>query len=298
MTDITDPADIIGVELVDEAVIDVLVSEGAAAPVEIPRYYLLLPTVTPAGTWQVGGVDTGIKAVGVDGQSADPAEVARIAAAAAAAGEAAAAAEKSAAQSGALAGKAAEAAAASGRAAAEAAARIERADTAAGKAAAAAAAAEAAAAAAEAAAAAAEAAAAQTAAESAEAAAAAQSAAVISGQTAAEAEKAAQSAEKAAALAAAISEQTALMPKFKEYQMAYVDRAAFSGTIANSAMVGIKFPRAFSRRPDYFMALLNVNDTIVRIAGVNNVTAAGFEVGLNYASSMRGVWYAAGVTED
>lgn len=284
MTDITDPADIIGVELVDEAVIDVLVSEGAAAPVEIPRYYLLLPTVTPAGTWQVGGVDTGIKAVGVDGQSADPAEVARIAAAAAAAGEAAAAAEKSAAQSGALAGKAAEAAAASGRAAAEAAARIERADTAAGKAAAAAAAAEAAAA--------------QTAAESAEAAAAAQSAAVISGQTAAEAEKAAQSAEKAAALAAAISEQTALMPKFKEYQMAYVDRGAFSGVLANSGMMGVKFAKPFSRKPDYFMALVDVTDTIVRIASVNNVTAEGFQVGLNYASSMNGVWYAAGVTGD
>lgn len=193
MTDITDPADIIGVELVDEAVIDVLVSEGAAAPVEIPRYYLLLPTVTPAGTWQVGGVDTGIKAVGVDGQSADPAEVARIAA---------------------------------------------------------------------------------------------------------EAEKAAQSAEKAAALAAAISEQTALMPKFKEYQMAYVDRGAFSGVLANSGMMGVKFAKPFSRKPDYFMALVDVTDTIVRIASVNNVTAEGFQVGLNYATSMRGVWYAAGVTGD
>ncbi len=82
-------------------------------------------------------------------------------------------------------------------------------------------------------------------------------------------------------------------PVYSEYQEGYIPRTDFIGTIANSALVTVKFPQPFSRRPDGFTATLDVVDSSVRVHYINNVTAEGFQVGTNYGGSLQGVWYRA-----
>ena len=54
----------------------------------------------------------------------------------------------------------------------------------------------------------------------------------------------------------------------------------------------VNFPRAFTEKPLAFV-MIDVVDSVVRFQFVHNVTATGFNVGLNYASSMRGVHFMA-----
>ena len=52
------------------------------------------------------------------------------------------------------------------------------------------------------------------------------------------------------------------------------------------------FPQPFSERPLCFV-LIDVDDTAARYQSVNNVTATGFQLTINYAASIRGVNYLA-----
>ena len=91
---------------------------------------------------------------------------------------------------------------------------------------------------------------------------------------------------------AALETQVAGMPKYKEYQAGYIPRADFVGTLGNNVLVTASFPQPFSERPLCF-AMIDVNDTAARYQSVNNVTATGFQLTINYASSIRGVNYLA-----
>ena len=91
---------------------------------------------------------------------------------------------------------------------------------------------------------------------------------------------------------AALETQVVGMPKYKEYQAGYIPRADFVGTLGNNVLVTASFPQPFSERPLCF-AMIDVDDTAARYQSVNNVTATGFQLTINYASSIRGVNYLA-----
>lgn len=82
---------------------------------------------------------------------------------------------------------------------------------------------------------------------------------------------------------------------YAEYQEGYISREQFEGAPANNTFSFVRFPKAFSRKPDIFRATLDIQDTAVRVQYINNVTADGFSVATNYAASLRGVWYQAAV---
>lgn len=91
---------------------------------------------------------------------------------------------------------------------------------------------------------------------------------------------------------AALEAQTATMPKFKAWQAGYIPRAYFVGAGGNNVLVTASFPQPFSERPLCFV-LIDVDDTVARYQSVNNVTATGFQLTINYAASIRGVNYLA-----
>lgn len=91
---------------------------------------------------------------------------------------------------------------------------------------------------------------------------------------------------------AALETQVAGMPKYKEYKAGYIPRADLVGTLGNNVLVTASFPQPFSERPLCF-AMIDVDDTAARYQSVNNVTATGFQLTINYAPSIRGVNYLA-----
>lgn len=91
---------------------------------------------------------------------------------------------------------------------------------------------------------------------------------------------------------AALETQVAGMPKYKEYQAGYIPRADFVGTLGNNVLITVNFPQPFAEKPLCFV-LIDVKDAAARYQSVNNVTETGFQVALNYVSSMLGVHFMA-----
>ena len=79
--------------------------------------------------------------------------------------------------------------------------------------------------------------------------------------------------------------------KYSEYEERYV---AFSAAElpSNNALKHITFARTFSTIP-FVQITLDIQDTVPRIAYYSNVTKTGFQIGSNYGSAVKGVWYKA-----
>ena len=79
--------------------------------------------------------------------------------------------------------------------------------------------------------------------------------------------------------------------KYSEYEERYV---AFSPSElpANNALKHITFTRTFSTIP-FIQITLDIQDGTPRVAYYANVTKTGFQVGSNYGSAVKGVWYKA-----
>lgn len=80
--------------------------------------------------------------------------------------------------------------------------------------------------------------------------------------------------------------------KYSEYEERYV---AFSNAElpANNAFKQINFERTFSTIP-FIQITLDIRDpTTPRIPYYANVTRTGFQIGSNYGSGVKGVWYKA-----
>ena len=78
---------------------------------------------------------------------------------------------------------------------------------------------------------------------------------------------------------------------YSEYEERYV---AFSAAElpSNNALKQITFARTFSTIP-FVQITLDIQDTVPRIAYYSNVTKTGFQIGSNYGSAIKGVWYKA-----
>ena len=78
---------------------------------------------------------------------------------------------------------------------------------------------------------------------------------------------------------------------YSEYEERYV---AFSTAElpANNALKQINFARTFSTIP-FIQITLDIQDATVRVPYYANVTKTGFQVGSNYGSAVKGVWYKA-----
>ena len=79
--------------------------------------------------------------------------------------------------------------------------------------------------------------------------------------------------------------------KYSEYEERYV---AFSVAEmpTNSTLKQINFNRTFSTIP-FIQITLDIQDVTTRLAYYANVTKTGFQVGSNYGSAVKGVWYRA-----
>ena len=79
--------------------------------------------------------------------------------------------------------------------------------------------------------------------------------------------------------------------KYSEYEERYV---AFSAAElpANNTLKQINFARTFSTIP-FIQITLDMKDITPRIAYYANVTTTGFQIGSNYGSAVKGVWYKA-----
>ena len=78
---------------------------------------------------------------------------------------------------------------------------------------------------------------------------------------------------------------------YSEYEERYV---AFSPSElpTNNTLKQITFARTFSTIP-FIQITLDIQDTVPRVAYYANVTKTGFQVGSNYGSAVKGVWYKA-----
>ena len=79
--------------------------------------------------------------------------------------------------------------------------------------------------------------------------------------------------------------------KYSEYEERYV---AFSAAElpSNNALKQITFARTFSTIP-FVQITLDIQDPVPRVAYYSNVTKTGFQIGSNYGSAIKGVWYKA-----
>ena len=79
--------------------------------------------------------------------------------------------------------------------------------------------------------------------------------------------------------------------KYSEYEERYV---AFSTAELppNTTLKQINFTRTFSTIP-FIQITLDLQDTTPRLAYYGNVTKTGFQIGSNYGSAIKGVWYKA-----
>ena len=79
--------------------------------------------------------------------------------------------------------------------------------------------------------------------------------------------------------------------KYSEYEERYV--AFGAGELpSNNALKQITFTRTFSTIP-FVQITLDIQDTVPRVAYYSNVTKTGFQIGSNYGSAIKGVWYKA-----
>ena len=88
-----------------------------------------------------------------------------------------------------------------------------------------------------------------------------------------------------------VQETLKSVDKYSEYEERYVAFSA-SELPANNAFKQINFARTFSTIP-FIQITLDIQDTAVRVPYYANVTKTGFQVGSNYGSAVKGVWYKA-----
>lgn len=79
--------------------------------------------------------------------------------------------------------------------------------------------------------------------------------------------------------------------KYSEYEERYVAFGA-AEMPANNALKQITFQRTFSTIP-FIQITLDMQDTVVRVPYYSNVTKTGFQIGSNYGTAVKGVWYKA-----
>ena len=79
--------------------------------------------------------------------------------------------------------------------------------------------------------------------------------------------------------------------KYSEYEERYVAFGA-AELPPNNALKQINFTRTFSTIP-FIQITLDIQDTTVRVPYYANVTKTGFQIGSNYGSAVKGVWYKA-----
>ena len=84
---------------------------------------------------------------------------------------------------------------------------------------------------------------------------------------------------------------------YKELQQGYYQFTQEDLLEANNKWIFVKFPKPFSRKPDIFLATIDVEDSTVRFNYHGEVTNEGFKVGTNYAPSLKGVYYYAAVNK-
>ena len=79
--------------------------------------------------------------------------------------------------------------------------------------------------------------------------------------------------------------------KYSEYEERYV---AFSPSElpSNTTLKQINFTRTFSTIP-FIQITVDIQDGTPRLAYYANVTKTGFQIGSNYGSAVKGVWYKA-----
>lgn len=84
---------------------------------------------------------------------------------------------------------------------------------------------------------------------------------------------------------------------YKEFQEGYYEFTQGDLSDANNKWIFVKFPKPFSKKPDVFLATIDVEDSTVRFNYHGEVTNEGFKVGTNYAPSLKGVYYYAAVNK-
>ena len=60
--------------------------------------------------------------------------------------------------------------------------------------------------------------------------------------------------------------------------------------------ITIPFDVPFSERP-MVNVVLDIQDPTIRISYVGNITTEGFDIGINYAPSLNGLWYQAWIVD-
>ena len=82
---------------------------------------------------------------------------------------------------------------------------------------------------------------------------------------------------------------------YSEIQEGYIARANFN-FVPNAGTPGtVSFPKPFSRRPDIFVACLDLQSGSPRFQYIQNLTESGFDIGTNYGANLKGVWYRAAI---
>lgn len=108
------------------------------------------------------------------------------------------------------------------------------------------------------------------------------------------------------AVAAQFKEQAAEISKLrsaqgggkKEYREMYIPRSdiKFSEGNNNNKWIIIPFAVPFSERP-MVNVVLDMQDATPRNSYVGNITTEGFDIGINYAPSLKGLWYQAWIVD-
>ena len=82
---------------------------------------------------------------------------------------------------------------------------------------------------------------------------------------------------------------------YSEFQEGYIARENFN-FVPNAGTPGtVSFPKPFSRRPDIFVACLDLQSGSPRFQYIQNLTESGFDIGTNYGANLKGVWYRAAI---
>ena len=84
----------------------------------------------------------------------------------------------------------------------------------------------------------------------------------------------------------------------KEYREVYVSRSdiKFPEENSNNKWITIPFAVPFSERP-MVNVVLDMQDVTPRNSYVGNITTEGFDIGINYAPALKGLWYQAWIVD-
>ena len=82
---------------------------------------------------------------------------------------------------------------------------------------------------------------------------------------------------------------------YSEIQEGYIARANFGFDPYPMKLNTVYFPAPFSRRPDIFEAVLDVQSQKTRIPFIQNVTESGFDIAIAFDKDLKGVWYRAAI---